>query len=275
MAELDPFEAYKRAQEAKKREESAPRKPAPPPAPKPKVERTNAPAPDRPTVPALKPRPKPAPAPAPKAAPTPAPAAERTPDAAAADAPKARGLVRHRFAKADLMKMGDDRDFEAQRPDGMQDTSFDPDVEAEMESLDATAGSTEVAPPSKLVRGGFHQDDAAAMKATDDADDDEAAPARPHVVKHMFHQDDLRKMGDDRNFDPPPPAGIESTRIGAGVGDPDAEETDEEAAERRRRRYGEGLMGSQRAAQGAAPDWAREEGDDGGEDGDAAVEPAE
>ncbi|MHC5018570.1 MAG: hypothetical protein ACYTGX_00385 [Planctomycetota bacterium] len=274
MAEIDPFEAYKRAQEAKKKQAEAPkRKPAPPPAPKPKVQPSAAPVP-RPKVPALKPKAAPAkPAPAAKA---PAPAPKPAPAPAAADdpaaAPKARGLVRHKFAKDDLMKMGDDRNFEPAKPSGLQDTHFDPETEAQMEAREE-AGDVEVAPPSRLVKGGFHEDDAAAMKAADDPSDDDEQLARPRLVRHMFHKGDLQKMGDDRNFDPPPPSNIEKTQIGEGIGDNASDETDEEAEERRRRRYGAGLMGSQREAQGnPLDDDFGERGDDDGGGEDAPAE---
>jgi hypothetical protein len=286
MAEIDPFEAYKRAQEAKKKQAEAPkRKPAPPPAPKPRA-KPAAPAP-RPKVPALKPKaaptkpklepkqqpkqqPTPAPAPAAKA---PVPKPKPAPAADPADAPKARGLVRHKFAKGDLMKMGDDRNFEPAKPAGLQDTHFDPETEAQMEAREE-AGDVEVAPPSRLVKGGFHEDDAAAMRAADDPSDDDEQLARPRLVRHMFHKGDLQKMGDDRNFDPPPPSNIEKTQIGEGIGDNADDESDEEAAERRKRRYGAGLMGSQREAQGIPLDEELDggsggEGDDGGEDAPA------
>jgi hypothetical protein len=159
---------------------------------------------------------------------------------------KARGIVKHRFAKADLAKMADDREFEPEKP--------------------------------TIEHGTFHKADMAKM-----ADSDETGPAEGEkvrgIVKHKFAKADLEQMGDDRG-EVARPAGLSRDGFGPGVSRRSAaEETDEEAAERRRRKAG-GLLSSGHGRQsardlaGEARRGAREESDERGDAPAAAAPPA-
>ena len=87
---------------------------------------------------------------------------------------------------------------------------------------------TELAAPSGIVSGAFHEDDAAIMKAADDPADDDVPLARPRIIKHNWSKADLARMADESAGDVARPSGYESTSVGGGVGQHDVSEESEE-----------------------------------------------
>ena len=229
MPEQDPFEAYKRAQDAKKAAPAGAAKPRP-----------------KATVPAPTPRPA-VPPPRPKtgmmakpgaAAAKPAAKPAATAPKPAAVAPKPR-VVRHHFDKADLAKMPDDRGFDPGKP-AVQRGAFHEDDLAKMAETDETApadgkkarglvkhrfSKADLAKmpddrgfePEKpeLQRGAFHEDDLADMAKTGDTGPPEGKKPRG-LVQHRFAKADMAKMGDDRG-EVPRPARLSRDGFGPGV----------------------------------------------------------
>lgn len=117
---------------------------------------------------------------------------------------KARGLVKHRFAKADVAKMVEDRDFQPEKP--------------------------------ALQRGAFHGDDLAKMAETD-----ETGPAQPQkprgMVKHRFAKADVAKMRNEKG-EVARPAGLTRDGFGPGVRRAAADEPGATAEAPRRRAGG-------------------------------------
>jgi hypothetical protein len=126
-------------------------------------------------------------------------------------APKAKGLIRHRFAKDDLAKMPDAPVGNVGKPRGLQRHTF------AAEDLKKMGDDRGFAPPApkRLEKSAFALEDQKKMREA------EPVPEGPlktkGVVRHKFDTADLAKMGDDRGFEPERPAGFESHRLADGA----------------------------------------------------------